>query len=73
MRPSGPVSVCRLSPAAPAAGRALYHQAGQAWARLGLDQVGRVGWDEQRHVLVLTGLAPAVPARTVLHRLGHAG
>jgi hypothetical protein len=45
---------------------ALYHQAGQAWARLGWDQVGRVDWDEQRHVLVLTGLTPTVPAHTVL-------
>jgi hypothetical protein len=45
---------------------ALYYQAGQAWARLGWDQVGQVRWDEQRHVLVLTGLMPAVPARTVL-------
>ena len=45
---------------------ALYHQAGQAWARLGWDQVGRVDWDEQRRVLTLTGLVPAVPARTVL-------
>lgn len=45
---------------------ALYHQDGQAWARLGWDQVGRVDWDEQRHVLILTGLTPAVPARTVL-------
>ena len=46
---------------------ALYHQAGQAWARLGWDQVGRVDWDEQRRVLMLTGLTPAVPARTMLH------
>ena len=46
--------------------RALYHQAGKAWARLGWEQVGRVGWDEQRHILMLTGLPPAVPARTVL-------
>jgi hypothetical protein len=45
---------------------ALYHQAGQAWARLGWDQVSRVGWDEQRHILLLRGLTPAVPARTVL-------
>jgi hypothetical protein len=45
---------------------ALYHQVGQAWARLGWEQVGRVGWDEQRHVLILTGLTPAVPARAVL-------
>ena len=45
---------------------ALYHQAGQAWARLGWSQVGRVDWDEQRRVLTLTGLVPAVPARTVL-------
>ncbi len=46
--------------------RALYHQAGQAWARLGWEQVDRVAWDEQRHVLVLTGLTPAVAAGTVL-------
>jgi hypothetical protein len=45
---------------------ALYHQAGQAWARLGWEQVSRVGWDEQRHLMILTGLTPAVPARTVI-------
>jgi hypothetical protein len=45
---------------------ALYRQAGQAWARLGWEQVGRADWDEQRHVLVLTGLTPTVAARTVL-------
>src|SRR5262249_16433632 len=45
---------------------ALYHQAGQSWARLGWDQVGRVDWDEQRRVLTLTGLTPAVPTRTML-------
>lgn len=45
---------------------ALYHQAGQSWARLGWDQVGRVDWDEQRQILMLTGLTPAVPARTAL-------
>ena len=46
---------------------ALYHQAGQSWARLGWDQVGRVDWDEQQRVLTLTGLVPSVPARTVLY------
>jgi len=45
---------------------ALYHQVGQAWVRLGWEQVGRVDWDEQRHVLILSGLAPAIAARTVL-------
>ncbi len=45
---------------------ALYHQTGQAWTRLGWEQLGRVDWDEQRHVLVLTGLTPTVAARTVL-------
>ena len=45
---------------------ALYHQAGRSWARLGWDQVGRADWDDQRHVLILTALTPAVPARTVL-------
>jgi len=45
---------------------ALYYQADQAWARLGWEQLGRVDWDEQRHVLVLTGLTRAVAARTVL-------
>ena len=47
-----------------ATGRALYHQAGQAWVRLGWEQVGRADWDEQRHLLTLTGLTPAVPVRT---------
>ena len=47
--------------------RALYHQAGQAWARLGWDQVGRVDWDDQQRILMLTGLVPAVPAHTVLY------
>jgi hypothetical protein len=46
---------------------ALYHQAGQAWERLGWEQVGQVDWDEQWHALILSGLTPAVPARTVLH------
>ena len=50
-----------------ATGRALYYRAGRAWVRLGWDQVGRVDWDEQQHVLILSGLTPAVPARTVLH------
>jgi hypothetical protein len=45
---------------------ALYHQGGQSWARLGWDQVSRVEWDEQRRILMLTGLVPGVPARTVL-------
>lgn len=45
---------------------ALYHQAGQSWTRLGWEQVGRVDWDAQRHVLILTSLTPAVPAPTVL-------
>ena len=39
---------------------------GQWWARLGWEQVNRVDRDDQRHVLILTGLTPAVPARTVL-------
>ena len=45
---------------------ALYHQGGQSWARLGWDQVSRVDWDEQRRILMITGLVPGVPARTVL-------
>lgn len=45
---------------------ALYHQIGQAWARLGWEQVNRADWDDQRHVLVFTGLTPSVPACTVL-------
>ena len=46
--------------------RALYHQAGQAWARFGWEQVDQVYRDEQRNALVLTGLTPVVAARTVL-------
>src|SRR5215469_10117952 len=45
---------------------ALYHRGGRSWARLGWDQVSRVDWDEQRRILMLTGLVPGVPARTVL-------
>jgi hypothetical protein len=45
---------------------ALYHQIGRDWTRLGWDEVGRIDWYEQRHVLVLTGVTPAVAARTVL-------
>ena len=29
--------------------------------------MGRVDWDEQQRVLMLTGLVPAVPARTMLY------
>jgi hypothetical protein len=46
--------------------RALYHQASQSWARLGWEEVGQVGWDNQRRILMLTGLTPSVRARTVL-------
>jgi hypothetical protein len=46
--------------------RALYHRAGQPWTRLGWEEVGRVDWDEQRRILMLTGLTPPAPARTVL-------
>jgi hypothetical protein len=62
MLPSGRVSGYWPSPRgaggdlAAATERAPYHQAGQAWARLGWEQVGWVDWDEQQHVLVLAGL-----------------
>lgn len=46
--------------------RALHHQHGRSWARLGWEQVDQVRWDNQRHVLALTGLTPAVPAHTLL-------
>jgi hypothetical protein len=46
--------------------RALYHQDGRSWARLGWEEVDRVRWDDQRHVLDLTGLTPAVAAYTLL-------
>jgi hypothetical protein len=46
--------------------RALYHDSGRSWERLGWEQVGGVGWDEQRHILTLRGLAPPAPARSVL-------
>ena len=46
--------------------RALYHQGGRSWVRLGWEQVGQVHWDERRHILALTGLTPPAPARTVL-------
>ena len=45
---------------------ALYHQPSQPWTRLGWEEVGLVDWDEQQRILMLTGLTPQVPARTVL-------
>ena len=50
--------------------RALHHQHERSWARLGWEQVDQVRWDDQRHVLALTGLTPAVATRTLL-RLAH--
>jgi len=41
-----------------ATGRALYHESGRSWSRLGWGQVDQVVWDDQRHVLALTGLTP---------------
>jgi hypothetical protein len=46
--------------------RALYHQQGRSWARLGWEQVDQARWDDQRHLLALTGLSPAVAAHTLL-------
>ena len=46
--------------------RALHHRHERSWARLGWEQVDQVRWDDQRHVLALTGLPPAVAARTLL-------
>jgi hypothetical protein len=46
--------------------RALYHEDGRSWVRLGWEQVGQVRWNEQRHILTLTGLTPPAPAHTVL-------
>lgn len=50
--------------------RAVYRQnpptASDTWVRLGWEQVARVDWDADRGGLVLTGLTPGVPARTVL-------
>jgi hypothetical protein len=60
---------------------ALYHQDGRGanrpWSRLGWEDVGRVGWDDRRHVLTLTGVGPggiwrkdlALPAHTALVEL----
>jgi hypothetical protein len=46
--------------------RALYHQHGRSWARLGWEQVDQARWDDQRQALALTGLTPAVAAHTLL-------
>jgi len=46
--------------------RALHHRHERSWARLGWEQVDQVRWDDQRHVLALTGLTPEVAARTLL-------
>jgi hypothetical protein len=46
--------------------RALYHQDGPSWVRLGWEQVDQARWDGQRQALALTGLPPAVAAHTLL-------
>ncbi len=72
IHPSSPASACWPPPGgadgelAVATDRALHHQDGRAWARLGWEQVDQVRWDEQRHTLTLTSLTPAAPAQTLL-------
>ncbi|MEP7022832.1 MAG: hypothetical protein ABJB47_03280 [Actinomycetota bacterium] len=46
--------------------RALYHQRGRSWARLGWEQVDQARWGDQRQALALTGLPPAAAAHTLL-------
>jgi hypothetical protein len=46
--------------------RALYHQEGRSWARLGWEQVDQARWDDRRQALALTGLPPAAAAHTLL-------
>jgi hypothetical protein len=46
--------------------RALHHQHGRSWARLGWEQVDQARWGDQEHVLALTSLTPAVAAPIVL-------
>jgi hypothetical protein len=46
--------------------RALYHQRGWSWARLGWEQVDQARWDDQRQALALTGLTPAGAAHRLL-------
>ena len=44
--------------------RAIYHNDGDGWLRLGWEQVRRVDWDGPRSALLLWGLTPDVPRRT---------
>jgi hypothetical protein len=46
--------------------RALHHQDGRSWARLGWEQVDQARWDDQRNVLALTSLTPAAAAHILL-------
>jgi hypothetical protein len=51
--------------------RAIYHDEGAGWRRLGWEQVRRVDWDNRRSALLLWGLTPTVPRQTeVLLRRG---
>lgn len=59
-----------------ATGWALYHQPqagpGQAWLRLGWEDVGRVAWAEGSGILTLTALPCSGSSRLVLPLSGHA-
>jgi len=58
-----------------ATGHALYRQDGHlgsgSWSRLGWQDVDRIGWNDDAHVLTLTRLRGTGPARMVLHLPSH--
>jgi hypothetical protein len=47
--------------------RALRHQAAGGWSRFGWEQIGRIAWDDDRHVLALTDVATGQAADIALH------
>jgi hypothetical protein len=47
--------------------RALRRQLGHGWSRIGWEQVSRVTWDDDRHILALTDVATGQAAEIALH------
>ena len=47
--------------------RALRHQLGHGWSRIGWELVSRVTWDDDRHILALTDVATGQAAEIALH------
>jgi hypothetical protein len=46
--------------------RALRDQLGRGWSRIGWERVGRIAWDDERHILAVTDVATGRAAEIAL-------